>query len=43
VARIHEGHRGRTSRPIDWTEIGDLCEDAYRAVAPARLIAGLDA
>ncbi len=27
---------------IDWTEIGDLCEDAYRAVAPARLIARLD-
>ena len=29
--------------PIDWTEIAELCEDAYRAVAPARLIAQLDA
>jgi hypothetical protein len=29
--------------PVDWTEIADLCEDAYRAIAPARLIAQLDA
>ena len=29
--------------PVDWIEIADLCEDAYRAVAPARLIAQLDA
>ena len=29
--------------PVDWTEIADLCEDAYRAVASARLIAQLDA
>ena len=29
--------------PVDWAEIADLCEDAYRAVAPARLIAQLDA
>ena len=29
--------------PLDWTEIADLCEDAYRAIAPARLIAQLDA
>jgi hypothetical protein len=29
--------------PVNWTEIADLCEDAYRAVAPARLIARLDA
>jgi hypothetical protein len=28
---------------IDWTEIADLCEDAYRAVAPARLIAQIQA
>jgi len=26
----------------DWTEIAELCEDAYRAVAPAKLIALLD-
>ena len=25
-----------------WEEIGELCEDAYRAVAPARLVAELD-
>jgi hypothetical protein len=27
--------------PVDWTEIAELCEDAYRAVAPAGLIAKL--
>ena len=27
--------------PVDWTEIADLCEDAFRAVAPAGLIAKL--
>jgi hypothetical protein len=26
----------------DWTEIAELCEDAYRAVAPAKLVALLD-
>jgi hypothetical protein len=36
------GVRLDTPPPIDWTEIGDLCEDAYRTVAPARLIAQLD-
>jgi hypothetical protein len=35
------GVRLDTPPPIDWTEITDLCEDAYRAVAPARLIAKL--
>jgi hypothetical protein len=25
-----------------WQEIAELCEDAYRAVAPARLVAELD-
>jgi hypothetical protein len=28
-------------RPVDWAEIAELCEDAYRAVAPAALIARL--
>jgi hypothetical protein len=27
--------------PVDWTEIAELCEDAYRSVAPAGLIAKL--
>ena len=27
--------------PVDWTEVAELCEDAYRAVAPAGLIARL--
>ena len=27
---------------VDWDEIAGLCEDAYRAVAPSRLIAELD-
>jgi len=27
--------------PVDWTEIAEVCEDAYRAVAPAGLIARL--
>jgi hypothetical protein len=34
--------RDKKPPPIDWTEVADLCEDAYRAVAPARLIAQLD-
>ena len=40
------GHRGwlgvRLDGPIDGAEIGELCEDAYRTVAPKRLINGLD-
>jgi hypothetical protein len=28
--------------PVDWGEIADLVDDAYRAVAPKRLIADLD-
>ncbi len=27
---------------VDWEEIAGLCEDAYRAVAPSRLVAELD-
>jgi hypothetical protein len=35
------GVRLDAAPPVDWTEIADLCEDAYRAVAPAGLIAKL--
>ena len=28
---------------VDWAEIADLCEDAYRTVAPAKLVTRLDA
>jgi hypothetical protein len=28
--------------PIDWDEIADIVEDAYRVVAPKRLVAMLD-
>jgi hypothetical protein len=40
------GHRGwlgvRLDGDPDWAEIAELCEDAYRAIAPKRLIAELD-
>jgi len=40
------GHRGwlgvRLDGDPDWEEIEDLCDDAYRVVAPSRLIAVLD-
>jgi hypothetical protein len=40
------GHRGwlgvRLDGEIDWDEIADIVEDAYRAVAPKRLVAELD-
>ena len=40
------GHRGwvgvRLDGDVDWDEVAELLEDAYRAVAPARLIAQLD-
>jgi hypothetical protein len=29
--------------PVDWTEVAELCQDAYRTVAPAGLVARLDA
>jgi hypothetical protein len=32
----------RLDGEVDWAEIAELCEDAYRAVAPARLVAVLD-
>lgn len=28
--------------PVDWTEVAELCVDAYREVAPARLVRLLD-
>jgi hypothetical protein len=31
----------RLDRDLDWAEIAELCQDAYRAIAPARLIAQL--
>jgi hypothetical protein len=32
----------RLDRGTDWAEIAELCQDAYRVIAPARLIAQLD-
>jgi hypothetical protein len=40
------GHNGwvglRLDRPVDWSEVADLIDDAYRLVAPRRLLAQLD-
>ena len=40
------GSRGwigmRLDGDVDWVEVEMLCEDAYRAVAPKKLVAGLD-
>jgi hypothetical protein len=40
------GHRGwvgiRLDLEVDWDELAELCRDAYRSVAPARLVAQLD-
>jgi hypothetical protein len=40
------GHRGwlgvRLDVPVDWDEIAEIVEDAYRMVAPKRLIAELE-
>ena len=40
------GHRGwigvRLDIDVDWDEIAGIVEDAYRAVAPKRLVAELD-
>ena len=32
----------RLDRDPDWAEIAEFCQDAYRAIAPARLVAQLD-
>jgi hypothetical protein len=41
------GHRGwlgvRLDVPVDWEEVTELVEDAYRTVAPKTLVAVLDA
>ena len=41
------GHRGwlgvYLDVPVDWDEIADIVEDAYRLIAPKRLVAELDA
>lgn len=40
------GHRGwigvRLDGIVDWKEVEALCEDAYRAIAPRRLVRQLD-
>jgi hypothetical protein len=40
------GHRGwlgvRLDVPVDWDQIADLVTDAYRVVAPRKLVAELD-
>lgn len=33
----------RIDRAVDWDEIASICTEAYRLVAPARLVAELDA
>lgn len=32
----------RLDDEVDWAEVAELCEDAYRVVAPARLVRRLD-
>ncbi|HXS62830.1 MAG TPA: MmcQ/YjbR family DNA-binding protein [Streptosporangiaceae bacterium] len=32
----------RLDGDLDWAEIAELCQDAYRVIAPARLVAQLD-
>lgn len=32
----------RLDRDLDWTQIAEVCQDAYRAVAAGRLVAVLD-
>ena len=32
----------RLDRDVNWAEIAELCQDAYRVIAPARLAALLD-
>jgi hypothetical protein len=40
------GHRGwlgvYLDVPVDWSEIAEIVEDAYRMIAPKRLVAQLD-
>ena len=42
------GHRGWLGvildlEPVDWDEIAAVVEDAYRTIAPTKLVAQLDA
>ncbi len=41
------GHRGwlgvRLDRKVQWSEVAEICRDAYRVVAPKMLVARLDA
>ena len=32
----------RLDHDVNWAEIAELCQDAYRAIAPAKLVALLD-
>jgi hypothetical protein len=32
----------RLDRDLDWDELADICEDAFRCIAPKKLIAALD-
>jgi hypothetical protein len=32
----------RLDSDLDWAEVAEVCRDAYRVIAPARLIALLD-
>jgi hypothetical protein len=32
----------RLDTAVDWLEVAELCEDAYRTIAPQRLVAELD-
>ncbi|MBV9292774.1 MAG: MmcQ/YjbR family DNA-binding protein, partial [Frankiales bacterium] len=40
------GHRGwvgmRLDGDVDWAEVTEICTDAFRCVAPKRLVAVLD-
>ena len=40
------GHRGwigmRLDGDVDWAEVAERCQDAYRVVAPRRLVTALD-
>jgi predicted DNA-binding protein (MmcQ/YjbR family) len=40
------GHRGwigiRLDGDVDWDEVAAVCEDAYRTIAPSRLVRQLD-
>jgi hypothetical protein len=31
----------RLDGPVDWAQLAELCEEAYRTIAPASLIAQL--